>query len=87
MRSMLLIAAAPAQGAGAAEWRVAWGTALLGPEQPSASDATYRMIARRSIADSSVRVRLSNAFGSEPLTFDAACLDWPALADHHVRRA
>jgi lysophospholipase L1-like esterase len=65
---------APAGG----HWVASWGTAQLVPdgqnELPAAqwADASLRQVVRVSLGGESLRVRLSNAFGTQPLVIDAA---------------
>lgn len=69
-----------ATGAANGHWVASWGTAQLVPDKqnelPAAQwrDATLRQIVRVSLAGRSVRVRISNAFGTEPLVISAASL-------------
>jgi len=59
-------------------WVASWGTAQLVPEGqnelPGAAwqDASLRQVVRVSLGGSRLRVKLSNAFGTAPLTVDAA---------------
>jgi lysophospholipase L1-like esterase len=78
---ILLSGCAVAGGAGTAggdHWVATWGTAQMVPdgqnELPAAQwrDATLRQVVRASLAGRSVRVKLSNAFGTQPLVVDAA---------------
>jgi lysophospholipase L1-like esterase len=61
-------------------WVASWGTAQLVPdgqnELPAAQwrDATLRQVVRVSLGGSTVRVKLSNAFGTAPLVVDGASL-------------
>lgn len=61
-----------------AKWVASWGTAQMVPskqdELPAAQwqDGSLRQIVRVSLGGRQLRVRISNAFGSEPLTLDAA---------------
>lgn len=65
---------APAEG----RWVASWGTAQLAPdaqnELPAAQwkDASLRQVVRVSLGGAMLRVRLSNALGTQPLTIDAA---------------
>ncbi|WP_420140477.1 SGNH/GDSL hydrolase family protein [Sphingomonas sp.] len=78
-RSMfaLFAIAALAQPA-SAKWVAAWGSAQQlvepGNEAPAAAftGATLRQVVRITLAGQAVRIRFSNAFGSEPLTIDGA---------------
>ncbi|QJE02044.1 SGNH/GDSL hydrolase family protein [Massilia forsythiae] len=74
---------APGAGSPAADgmhWVASWGAAQLVPEGQNAlpaeqwRDATLRQVVRVSAGGDSVRVRLSNAFGTAPLAIDAASL-------------
>jgi lysophospholipase L1-like esterase len=59
-------------------WVASWGTAQLVPdaqnELPAAqwADASLRQVVRVSLGGDSLRVRLSNALGTQPLVIDAA---------------
>ena len=84
MRMIFLAAAlcALAPGADAAplpHWVASWGTAQMdpGPEAPPPAqwnDVTLRQVVHVTLAARTVRVRFSNAFGTEPLAIDAASL-------------
>jgi lysophospholipase L1-like esterase len=67
-----------------AEWVTAWGTSQQGPGQVTISSATVRMIARVTLAGDSVRIRLDNTFGTQPVTFGTASIgpriQGPAIA-------
>ena len=72
-----LLVFGPALGGNAqakkAGWIVAWASSMQGLAQNVApTNATIRMVARPSIGGDSVRVRLENTFGTEPLTIGAA---------------
>lgn len=60
------------------KWVGAWATAQLAPDAKNSLDpqdypnATLRQVVRLSIGGDKVRVRLSNAFGTQPLTIKAA---------------
>ena len=79
---LLVSAFAPtAQPAGAGQhWIVSWGAAQQRPEPANAlapeqlTDATLRQVVRLSAGGEQLRVRLSNAFGTQPLVVDAAHL-------------
>jgi lysophospholipase L1-like esterase len=67
------VAAAP----GSRHWVASWASSQVGPEpsQPQLpagqlTDATLRQIVHLSIGGTTLRVQLSNAFGTEPLTVD-----------------
>ena len=62
----LVLSAATAPAADA-RWVTAWGAAADEPG-PSFGGQTLRQVVRTSIAGSSVRVRLSNLFGTQPVT-------------------
>ncbi|HEV7827102.1 MAG TPA: SGNH/GDSL hydrolase family protein [Mycobacteriales bacterium] len=58
-------------------WTATWGTAPTGPGTPpvpaeSFEDETLRQIVHTSVGGASVRVRLSNEFGTAPLVIGAA---------------
>jgi lysophospholipase L1-like esterase len=59
-------------------WVASWGTAQMIPEPHNSlapeqwRDASLRQIVRLSLGGSRMRVRISNAFGTEPLAIDAA---------------
>ena len=63
----LVLSAATASAADV-RWVDAWGAAADEPG-PSFGKQTLRQVVRTSIAGSSVRVRLSNLFGTQPVTF------------------
>jgi lysophospholipase L1-like esterase len=82
---MLALACALASvAAGAADpscaWRPGWAPAQMVPDgrnglpERGYADATLRQIVRTSIGGKAVRVRLSNVFGTAPLTITAATL-------------
>ncbi|HEV2578590.1 MAG TPA: SGNH/GDSL hydrolase family protein [Acidobacteriaceae bacterium] len=59
-------------------WIATWGTSQVGPEPSQAqltdaqlTDTTVRQIVRVSVGGTTVRVQLSNAFGTRPLRVDA----------------
>jgi len=61
-------------------WVASWGSAQMVPEGQNAlpaeqlRDATLRQVVRVSLGGRRLRVRLSNAFGTEPLAIDAASI-------------
>ena len=65
---------------GGAHWVASWGTAQLVPEGQNAltaeqlRDTTLRQLVRVSLGGSQLRVRLSNAFGTEALVVDGASI-------------
>lgn len=73
----LALAAMPAAAA-PPRWIAAWASSQQVPEPHNAlapadyTDTTIRQVVRVSIAGKRFRVRLSNAFGTAPLTIDAA---------------
>src|SRR3546814_7730594 len=84
--SLLLVAATLAAAPLAAQephWVASWGSAQQVPEPHNAlpddalTDATLRQTVRLSLGGTRVRVRLSNAFGTAPLTIDAAAIARP----------
>lgn len=54
--------------------RAAWGASMERTGGESLSRATYRNIVRSSVSGSAVRIRLSNAFGTRPITFRRAAV-------------
>ena len=69
-----LLAATLATGLAALErqtpaprWVTAWATSQQGLGQDGVTDATVRLIARVTAGGESVRVRLDNTYGAEPL--------------------
>jgi len=54
-------------------WRVAWGSAMAWGNG-TASDVTVRDLATLGVGGESVRVRISNFFGNQPLTIGAATI-------------
>src|SRR5580692_1664439 len=59
-------------------WVATWATSQVGPEPSQAqltdeqlTDATVRQIVRLSMGGATLRVQLSNAFGTKPLRVDA----------------
>lgn len=81
---VLLVCATPARAAAADDdWYASWATGMQGPYPKAtvaaaqyalladqAADQTFRMIVRLSTGGTRVRVRMSNATGSAPVTFD-----------------
>jgi lysophospholipase L1-like esterase len=61
-----------AQRAPSGAWITAWGTSQNGLATTSITNATVRMIARVTIPGDSVRVRLDNTFGLNPVTIGKA---------------
>src|SRR5262245_25171406 len=57
------------QASTAAQWVGTWGSAPDSPGPPLKAEQTLRQIIRISIGGSSVRIRLSNLFGTTPVTF------------------
>jgi lysophospholipase L1-like esterase len=76
----LLIAAAPAAAAPTCPWQATWGSSQMEPGSDNAlaagrlANATLRQVVRVSIGGDVVRVRLSNAFGRQPLRIAAAAI-------------
>ena len=62
-------------------WVTAWGTSQQAAGDTAVSNATVRMIARPTIAGDSIRIRVDNTFGREPLRIGRA------FAGHRVRGA
>ena len=78
---MLAVCCASAQAADTSKpehWVASWGTAQMVPEGanvlPAAQwrDATLRQLVRLSIGGERLRVRISNAYGTQPLLIDGA---------------
>ncbi|GGO91058.1 SGNH/GDSL hydrolase family protein [Stakelama pacifica] len=73
-----VLAATPAAAQDKPHWVGSWAAAQQTPEPHNAlpqemlSDATLRQIIRTSIGGKVLRVQVSNAFGTEPLTIDGA---------------
>ena len=73
-----LLLAMPAAAAEPDHWVASWGSAQQVPEPhnllPAADmqDATLRQVVRLSVGGTRLRVRFSNAFGTEALVIDAA---------------
>jgi lysophospholipase L1-like esterase len=63
---------ASAQEAEGARWVTAWATSQQALGATTISNATVRMIARVTAGGESVRIRLDNTFGTEPLVIGAA---------------
>ncbi len=79
--AMLWTATSPAPAlAVSCPWVAAWGSSQMDPGADNAlpaaarQDVTLRQIVRPSIGGSGLRVRFSNAFGTTPLTIEAATL-------------
>ncbi len=79
LAAALALCAAPALAANPdCAWRPGWASAQMVPEGDNAlpagtyRDATLRQIVRTTIGGAKLRVRLSNAFGTAPLTLAAA---------------
>lgn len=73
--------------AGTQRWVGAWASAQLVPDAKNSlapddyADATLRQVVRLSIGGGQLRVRLSNAFGTQPLTIKAAHVAVSAALD------
>ena len=71
--ALLLLVGAPLSSALAAKWVSSWSSAQLLVDPPNAlpeaaqKNATLRQLVRLSIGGTSIRVRVSNAFGTTPL--------------------
>src|SRR5206468_2839595 len=61
-----------APAAGGTTWVTAWGTSQQVLSDTQITNATVRMIARVTIRGDSVRIRLDNTFGTEPVTIGRA---------------
>jgi lysophospholipase L1-like esterase len=78
MSLALTLTLAPPVRAESQRWVGAWATAQLAPDAKNSlapedyPNATLRQVVRLSIGGDKVRVRLSNAFGTQPLTIKAA---------------
>ena len=68
----LALSPLPAAAAGGPAWVTAWGTSQQTLGSTALTDATVRMIARVTIGGSSVRIRLDNTYGAEPVTIGTA---------------
>lgn len=88
--SLSLALAAPAGSAFAEaprRWVGAWASAQLAPDAKNSlapedyRDATLRQVVRLSLGGETIRVRLSNAFGTRPLTLKAARVAVSAALD------
>ena len=88
--SLTLALAAPAGSAFAEaprRWVGAWASAQLAPDAKNSlapedyRDATLRQVVRLSLGGETIRVRLSNAFGTRPLTLKAARVAVSAALD------
>lgn len=64
-------APAPAQAVGQRGDVVTWA-ASADRMGEAAADRSYRLVVRTSVAGTDLRIRLSNAFGDRPVTFDSA---------------
>jgi lysophospholipase L1-like esterase len=75
---LLFFLAAPAIAQQDTHWVGSWATSVQIPEDRNAlpdadlTDATLRQVVRVTLGGERLRVRLSNAFGTEPLRIDAA---------------
>ncbi|HEY1807666.1 MAG TPA: GDSL-type esterase/lipase family protein [Acidobacteriaceae bacterium] len=83
----LLLDAGEAQKASPQAWMESWAAAQQSPEMmrnfippEETRDATVRQIFHLSVGGSEVRVRLSNACGSRPITFEAVHIARPVSA-------
>ena len=68
----LSLSAVPVLAADGAAWVTAWGTSQQNLGQTVISNASVRMMARITVPGQSVRIRLDNAYGSEPLAISSA---------------
>ena len=77
---LLLLVAAPAIAQHDTHWVGSWATSVQIPEDrntlPAADleNATLRQVVRVTLGGERIRVRLSNAFGTQPLRIDAAAV-------------
>ena len=69
---LLAIGAAGFAQQPAPRWVTAWATSQQGLGQDGVTDATVRLIARVTAGGESVRVRLDNTYGTEPLQIGSA---------------
>ena len=58
----------------ALRWITAWATSQQGLDQNDVTDATVRLIARVTAGGESVRIRLDNTYGTEPLRIGSATI-------------
>src|SRR5262245_59860294 len=72
--AMAATATALLYGQPAPRWVTTWGTSQQALGTTPVSNATVRMIARTSIGGETIRVRLDNAFGREPLAIGGATI-------------
>ena len=70
-----------AQQAPAPRWITAWATSQQSLDEAGVTDATVRLIARVTAGGDSVRIRLDNGYGTEPLRIGSAAIG------HRMRRA
>jgi lysophospholipase L1-like esterase len=76
----MLVSSATADDTSNRHWVAAWGTAQLQAEPQNElapelwQDATLRQIVRVALGGDKVRIRVSNAFGTTPLTIDGAAI-------------
>ena len=63
-----------AQQAPAPRWITAWGTSQQSLDETGVTDATVRLIARVTAGGDSVRIRLDNGYGTEPLRIGSAAV-------------
>lgn len=74
----MLVLATPARAADECRWQASWGSSQMVAEGDNAlppgtlTDATLRQVVRISTGGGQLRIRLSNAFGREPLRVAAA---------------
>ena len=57
---------------GASRWVTTWATSQQGLGQSVVTDATVRLVARVTAGGDSIRIRLDNGYGTEPLQIGAA---------------
>jgi lysophospholipase L1-like esterase len=75
---LLLLTTAPAQAQRGNHWVGSWATSVYAPEERNAlpaadlNDATLRQVVRVTLGGQRIRVRLSNATGTQPLRIGAA---------------
>lgn len=80
----LLLPATSTQASGKLEWAGTWATALTAPNPSNIGGSltgfdnqSVRMIVRTSVSGERLRIRLSNAFGSGPITIGRATIGFP----------
>src|SRR5262245_1764531 len=62
----------PASGSAPAGWATGWTTSQQSLAETAISNATVRLIARVTVPGDSIRIRLDNTFGQEPVRIGRA---------------